>query len=52
MLYRSAIDAMKLPKNERDSLLEESALLGEKVYSENPELYDFGALSDQDWVDD
>jgi len=52
MLYRSAIDAMKLPKKERDSLLEESALLAEKVYSENPELYNFEALSDEDWVDD
>ena len=52
MLYRSAIDAMNLPKKERESLLEESALLAEKVYSENPELYNFRALGDEDWVDD
>ncbi|MBW1862191.1 MAG: hypothetical protein JRJ02_07435 [Deltaproteobacteria bacterium] len=52
ILYHSAIDAMKLSKEERNNLLEESAMIAEKVYSENPELYDFEALSDEDLIDD
>lgn len=51
-LYRSARDAMNLLKKDRNNLLEESAMLAEKAYSDNPELYDFEALDEGDLIDD